>query len=78
MSTVFQLFSKDNGSAKENIGVGYVKDTDSPPSIMKATGLAKATHIIKLMPDRFDTRLDVSGFHHRNINNFNQLSSDRK
>lgn len=43
--------------------MGYVKDMDSPPSIMKAAGLAKATHIIESMPDGLDTRLDASGFY---------------
>ena len=63
MSAVFQSFSKHNGTAKENIGVGYVDEMDSPPAIMKAAGMAQATHIIDSMPDGLETKLDASGFY---------------
>ena len=63
MSAVFQTFSKHNGTVKENIGVGYVEDLDSPPAIMKAAGLARAAHIIDSLPDGIDTKLDASGFY---------------
>jgi len=63
MSAVFQAFSKHSGTAKENIGVGYVEDMDSPLAIKKATGLAKAAHIIDSMPDGLETKLDASGFY---------------
>jgi ABC-type multidrug transport system fused ATPase/permease subunit len=63
MSAVLQTFSKHSGTAKENIGVGYVEDMDSPATIMKAAALARATHIINAMPDGLDTKLDASGFY---------------
>ena len=63
MSAVFQTFSKHNGTAKENIGVGYVEEMDSPSAIKKAAGLAKATHIVNSLPDGLDTKLDASGFY---------------
>ena len=63
MSAVFQSFSKHNGTAKENIGVGYVEDMDSPLAIKKAARLAKATHIIDSLPEGLDTKLDASGFY---------------
>ena len=63
MSAVFQTFSKHNGTAKENIGVGYVEDMDSPLALRKAARLARATHIIDSMPDGLDTKLDASGFY---------------
>ena len=63
MSAVFQSFSKHNGTAKENIGVGYVEEMDSPLAVKKAAGLAKATHIIDSMPDGLETKLDASGFY---------------
>jgi ABC-type multidrug transport system fused ATPase/permease subunit len=63
ISAVFQTFSKHNGTAKENIGVGHVEEMDSPPAIMKAAALAKATHIIESLPDGLDTKLDASGFY---------------
>ena len=63
MSAVFQAFSKHNGTARENIGVGYVEEMDSPSAIKKATGLAKAAHIVDSMPDGLETKLDASGFY---------------
>ena len=63
MSAVLQSFSKHSGTAGENIGVGYVEEMDSPPTIMKAAALARATHIIDSMPDGLDTKLDASGFY---------------
>ena len=63
MSAVFQTFSKHNGTARENIGIGYVEEMDSPPAIKKAAELAKATNIIDSMPDGLDTKLDASGFY---------------
>ena len=63
MSAVFQAFSKHNGTAKENIGVGYVEEMDSPLAMKTATGLAKASHIIDSLPDGLETKLDASGFY---------------
>jgi len=63
MSAVLQTFSKHNGTAKENIGVGYVEDMESPSAIKKAAELAKAKRIIESMPDGLDTKLDASGFY---------------
>jgi len=63
MSAVFQTFSKHNGTVKENIGVGYVEEMESPSALMRAAGLAKATHIIDSLPDGLDTKLDATGFY---------------
>ena len=63
MSAVFQSFSKHNGTARENIGLGYVEEMDSASAIMKAAEQAKATHIIDSMPDGLETKLDASGFY---------------
>ena len=63
MSAIFQVFSKHNGTVRENIGVGYVEEIDSPSAIKKATGLANAAHIVNSMPDGLETKLDASGFY---------------
>ena len=80
MSAVFQSFSKHNGTARENIGVGYVEEMDSPLAIKKAAGLAKATHIIDSLPDGLDTKLDATGFYSSQSftpNTFNGFTGER-
>lgn len=62
VSAVFQTFSKHNSTARENIGIGYINDMDSPTAVQDAAGLARATHIIDSLPDGLNTKLDSSGF----------------
>lgn len=63
VTAVFQSFSKHNGTAKENIGVGYVNDMESATAVKEAVGLARANHIIDSLPDGLNTKLDTSGFY---------------
>lgn len=63
VTAVFQSFSKHNGTARENIGVGYVGDMDSSTAVQDAVGLARANHIIDSLPDGLNTKLDTSGFY---------------
>jgi ABC-type multidrug transport system fused ATPase/permease subunit len=62
LTAVFQSFSKHGGTARENIGIGYVDDIDSTSAVSDAVELARASHIIDSLPDGLNTKLDISGF----------------
>ncbi|ETW84465.1 ABC transporter [Heterobasidion irregulare TC 32-1] len=61
-STVFQGFSKYNGSFTENVGIGFVEDIASPSALKHAIKLAESEHIVDSLPQGIHTRLDALGY----------------
>ena len=61
-STVFQGFSKYNGSVTDNVGIGYVEDIASPSALKHAIKLAESEHIVDSLPQGIHTRLDALGY----------------
>ncbi|EPT02731.1 hypothetical protein FOMPIDRAFT_128800 [Fomitopsis schrenkii] len=60
-TAVFQDFARYNGSAQENIGVGYVDKMRCPYTLDTAMRLAGAKETVCALPLGLKTKLDIAG-----------------
>jgi len=62
VTTVFQGFSKYNSTVRENVGLGYVPNLQSPAAIERAIRLGGSDAFVGSLPNGIKTKLDASGF----------------
>jgi len=62
ITTVFQGFSKYSSTVRENVGLGYVPNMQSPAAIEHAMRLGGSDTFVGSLPNGIKTKLDASGF----------------
>jgi ABC-type multidrug transport system fused ATPase/permease subunit len=62
VTTVFQGFAKYNSTVRENVGMGYVQNLQSPAAIERAMRLGGSDTFVGALPNGIKTKLDASGF----------------
>ncbi|KAG0699862.1 P-loop containing nucleoside triphosphate hydrolase protein [Suillus ampliporus] len=62
VTTVFQGFSKYSSTVRENVGLGYVQNMQSPAAIERAMHLGGSDTFVGALPNGMKTKLDASGF----------------
>lgn len=62
VTTVFQGFSKYSSTVRENVGLGYVQNLQSPTAIEHAMRLGGSDAFVSALPSGMKTKLDASGF----------------
>ncbi|KAG2051306.1 P-loop containing nucleoside triphosphate hydrolase protein [Suillus hirtellus] len=62
VTTVFQGFSKYSSTVRENVGLGFVQNMQSPAAIEHAMRLGGSDAFVGALPNGMKTKLDASGF----------------
>ncbi|OCH87892.1 P-loop containing nucleoside triphosphate hydrolase protein [Obba rivulosa] len=61
VTTVFQGFSKYDGSVKENVGMGLIQELHNPVALQTALHLAGAVDFVKALPQGVKSKLNTGG-----------------